>query len=554
MRQDFEIPCLELATGKAEQQCVLEDPAAQGDQVDPHAHPLAIRRIADRTCHGAVKAGGHGRRVRTAAKVLNHRPQDGGGVQLGACQVEVVLEGGGAQVESLLGRPLQVQGRLRLVGRLVAQAEQRAHRVEQASHARRRHAPDAAFELARQHRSLLGRHGAHRRQVLRPLDPGHPQVRQRRAPGPADGGIATGQRHRREVPDALEIPVAGDEDLAAPDRAVRTESRPVERDADDTPAHGHPVLGHHRRDVGVVVLHFGHGVRGSAFGPSFRLVARVRIRGQPRRPDVVQVGELTGRALEGRPRLDAAHVADVLAHEGVLARGEAERVLQLTPDRERRTCREGESERHRGVAPGTSQWQLVPAVPVDLEHGVVARDVDRPVVEQPRLGDAPQPSPGVFILVADGLVGQVATRHDQHVGHGGRITPRDRSEEQMMQGRVGEQHTQPGIVRGHQRGDGRLGRACTPVQEDDGPLGRREERCFRRVDAGQPAGHFEVTRHDGERLPQAVLPLPEPLHGCVGGCIAGEVEPAETLDGNDLPPRQRGLGGRDRRVRAGDRI
>ena len=88
------MPCLELATGQAEQQRVLEDPAAQGDHVDARAHPLALRRIADHVSHGGVKAGSHGAGVRTAAQVLHQRPEDRGGVQLGTGQVEAVRRAG----------------------------------------------------------------------------------------------------------------------------------------------------------------------------------------------------------------------------------------------------------------------------------------------------------------------------------------------------------------------------------------------------------------------------------------------------------------------------
>ena len=72
-----------------------------------------------------------------------------------------------------------------------------------------------------------------RRQVRRPVDPGRPQVGQRGPVRLADGGVAAGQRDRLEVPDPLEAVVAGDEDLAAPDGAVRAEAGAVEGEADD---------------------------------------------------------------------------------------------------------------------------------------------------------------------------------------------------------------------------------------------------------------------------------------------------------------------------------
>ena len=126
---------------------------------------------------------------------------------------------------------------------------------------------------------------------------------------------------------------------------------------------GNAVLGHHRRDVGVVVLHLGHRARRGLVGPPPRLVARVGVGGHLRGRDAVEAGELPGGALEGRPRLEAAHVADVLAHEGVVARGEAERVLQLAADGERRCGREGQPDGQGCVAPRAPQRELACPVP-----------------------------------------------------------------------------------------------------------------------------------------------------------------------------------------------
>ena len=97
----------------------------------------------------------------------------------------------------------------------------------------------------------------------------------------------------------------------------------------------HTVLCHDRRDVGVVVLDFGHRAPRCLLRPALRLIAGVGIGGQLGCLDTVEAGKLAGGALEGPPGLEAAHVADVLAHEGVIARREAERVLELPADRER---------------------------------------------------------------------------------------------------------------------------------------------------------------------------------------------------------------------------
>ena len=48
----------------------------------------------------------------------------------------------------------------------------------------------------------------------------------------------------------------------------------------------------------------------------------------------------------------------------------------------------------------------------------------------------------------------------------------------------------------------------------------------------------------------AVLAVAQPLDGCVGGCVAGEVVAAQSLDRHDLAAGQRGLGRAEGRVGA----
>jgi hypothetical protein len=78
------------------------------------------------------------------------------------------------------------------------------------------------------------------------------------------------------VGDALEVAVAGDEDLAAPNGAVGAVAGAVEGETEHGGVGG-PVLGHHRSYVGVVVLGEQparrHGLR-----PSCGVVAGMRRR------------------------------------------------------------------------------------------------------------------------------------------------------------------------------------------------------------------------------------------------------------------------------------
>ena len=121
---------------------------------------------------------------------------------------------------------------------------------------------------------------------------------ERDARRPPDGRVATGQRHVAEVRDALEVVVAGDERLTAPDGAVGPEAGAVEREPDDPLPDRHLVLRHHRGDVRVMVLHEHRRVRrpGSAgrahVGPLAGVVAGVRVGEQNRRLDLVERLEL----------------------------------------------------------------------------------------------------------------------------------------------------------------------------------------------------------------------------------------------------------------------
>lgn len=78
---------------------------------------------------------------------------------------------------------------------------------------------------------------------------------------------------------ALEGGIVGHQHLAAPDRAVGAIARTVEAEADDALAWREAVLGHHRRYVGVMVLHFHDGRAVAPIGRLGRQVTGMQIRG-----------------------------------------------------------------------------------------------------------------------------------------------------------------------------------------------------------------------------------------------------------------------------------
>ena len=108
-----------------------------------------------------------------------------------------------------------------------------------------------------------------------------------------------------------------------------------------------------------------------------------------------------------------------------------------------------------------------------------------------------------------------------------------------------------GLPGATERGD----RSTVPAaHQDDRPLGRGEKAGCDRVDVGQGGGRLQVAHHDGEGLLVAALSVAQPLDGCVGGGVAGEVIAAQSLDRHDLAAGQCGLGRAEGRVGALHRL
>ena len=91
---------------------------------------------------------------------------------------------------------------------------------------------------------------------------------------------------------------------------------------------------------------------------------------------------------------------------------------------------ERQANRERGVAPGTSDRQLLALV--DPHDGVVAGHVDGSVVDEPGISEGAQALPGVGVVVADRLVAQVAAGHDERRRRRG-IGSGHRLEQQVVQ-------------------------------------------------------------------------------------------------------------------------
>ena len=121
----------------------------------------------------------------------------------------------------------------------------------------------AAEAGGRRAQRRTGEHlGEHRRRGLSGEAPGDlvaapagVQDRGGHAPGLARRAVAAGQAQRAQVAEANALAARHPQQLAAPGLAVGAEADPVERQAEHRARVEAAVLGEHRADVGVVVLH-----------------------------------------------------------------------------------------------------------------------------------------------------------------------------------------------------------------------------------------------------------------------------------------------------------
>ncbi len=223
-----------------------------------------------------------------------------------------------------------------------------------------------------------------------------------------DRGLAAGHRHRREATAPLEACQVGDQELAAPDRAVGAVAGAVEGHPDDRAVR--PVVGQAGGDVRVVVLDAGQlhaGELGAGqlhagqLGVSEILVRKIdrvlggqvlgmQVVGDHLGPDVEQPPEVLDPLGERAQRLGVLQVPDMVRHERVVLLGQAERVLQLGPAGQDRPGEpDAHAERFRHVAAGPPDHRL-PAAEGPHDR-VVGPDLDRAVVGEERVCDPGEP-------------------------------------------------------------------------------------------------------------------------------------------------------------------
>ena len=287
------------------------------------------------------------------------------------------------------------------------------------------------------------------------------QPRAGHAPRLAHGAVAAGQAHGPQMAGALEAVEAAGQQLAAPHGAVEAVAGAVVDRPDRRPALA--VLGQHRRQVGVVVLHahVGDVLAGERVGR--RQVVGVQVVGHDLRRDREEPLEVRHAHGEGAQGLLVAQVADVVARPCARALGQAEGALELGSAGQQLARVDGQRQRLGHVPARAAQQQRAPA---DRAHDrVVGARADRAVVHEDVVGDARQALDRVVVAVGDRLVGDVAAGHHQRRRGVGR--------QQVVQRRVGQHHAELGAARRHRLRHGRVG---APGGEDDGALAPAQQR------------------------------------------------------------------------------
>ena len=228
------------------------------------------------------------------------------------------------------------------------------------------------------------------------------------------------------------------------------------------------------------------------------------------------------RLLEGAQGDLVFQVADMVADEGKPIAPQTERVFQLAPTSQHVPPEFPFQPYRRGrISPCASQ-QARRAVPYS-SHRIVTAGVNFPVVREKSIGDPAQPFPGIFILVGDGLIGEISAGHHQG--------PCQFPQQQVMERGIGEHHPQFPGTWSHQRSDG--GRRLL-FQQHDGAGGRRQQPRFLGIHDTDAVDVRHAGSHQGKRLVVAAFPRTQPAHRLWAGCVTGEMEPAQPLDGQHL--------------------
>jgi hypothetical protein len=299
--------------------------------------------------------------------------------------------------------------------------------------------------------------------------PGHDDLaarideqRERDPPRFADRGVTARERDRANRRAPAVAVVAREQDLGAPRGAVRAPAGAVVGDADHRS--GKPVLRHRARDVRVMMLHRDAARRRSPARVLRGGIRRMQIVRDDLGTDVQDLLHARDRRLEEVERRDVLQVADVWTEVRAVAGRDAERVLELRPDREHRPLdRTRERDRARHVTARSAQQGR--RAGDHARDRIVAARRDRAVVHDDRVRDRSESGDRFGVVGADRLVRRIRRRHHERPARGG--------EHQVVKRRV-RQHEPDELGAGRDLGCDRGRR--TPRYEHDRSLRCCEER------------------------------------------------------------------------------
>ena len=227
-------------------------------------------------------------------------------------------------------------------------------------------------------------------------------------------------------------------------------------------------------------------------------------------------------------------IADVLAQKGLFPLHQAEGPLQFGPCRQKRRGPEGKPHGPRRIAPGPAVEERLALK--DPHDRIVAAHMDRPVVNEKKIGNGAQAPEGVVVFKGYRFVGHVGACHHQRF----EAIPH----QQVVNRRIGKHQAEPAVGGGHQ---GR-NRAIRGLGRDDDRAFRAGQQPFLHVaQHRQPLGGCQVSGHDGKGFFVPLLPLAQTPDRLRVAGVHGQVIAADPLDRQDLPRAQE-LGGRGKRI------
>ena len=304
--------------------------------------------------------------------------------------------------------------------------------------------------------------------------------------------------------------------------------------------------------MGVVVLDFFHGKRLAAlggaaaflFGPLRRKVFGVRVDGKQFGLRLEQLFEVGFRRKPCVEHVGVFHVAYVLAYEGLGAAQQTEGVLLLGA-----ACEDGlliggafafDRYGHGRIAARAAHHLNGIACRARSYHahdGVVETAANGAVIAQECIGDACKAVSRFGIFHADGLVVQIARRHNEGSAEGG--------EQQMLHGGVGQHNAELAQMIGEPFGKRRL---AALLQQHDRAL-----RPFKQAGLGIAYGanfanFIYRAIHNGEGLAFPMLAGAQRGQSFLVACVAGQMETAKPFYGHDAAFAKHGCGAFDNRV------